>query len=115
MNDIEIGNRYKELRESVKFTREQMAAYLGVDENYVKECEEGNRLYSFIELEKFSNLVGCSIEDVESEKEIEKSLISCLSEEQRNDEELVNAVASVNRIIQNLTQMEELLQKNNKE
>lgn len=92
-----------------------MAAYLKVDENYVKECENGKSLYSFVELEKFSNLLGCSIDDVESNKEIEKSLISCLSDEQRNDEELVNAVvASVNRIIQNLTEMEELLQKNTK-
>ncbi|MDI6706800.1 MAG: helix-turn-helix transcriptional regulator, partial [Bacillota bacterium] len=57
-----VGKKFKVLREQCRFTQEQLAQYLNVDQSYISKCEKNERQFSVDILEKAGNLFGCSLE-----------------------------------------------------
>ena len=64
-----IGERIKLQREKNKMSREQLAALLNVDCDYVVNLEDNNKEPSFEDLPKLANLLKCSIDYLISGKE----------------------------------------------
>ena len=108
MNDIEFGKRLKNIRKSVGISQQQMATYLGVTQSFVSNCEKGKRQFSVDALEKIGNLYGYTLQDLESDKELKPQLLFAFPVNLLCDTD-IQAIASVNKIFLNMTEMASLL------
>ena len=109
MNDIEFGERLKNIRKSVGISQRQIAAYLGVTQSYVSKCEKGKKQFSVDALEKIGNLYGYTLQDLESDKELKPQLLFAFPANSLCDTDIA-AIASINKIFMNMTEMNSLLE-----
>jgi len=65
----EIGNRLKKLREDSNYSLEQLANYLGINQELLSKIENGNRNLNLNLLDKICSLYNCSHEYVLEESD----------------------------------------------
>lgn len=56
-----IGGQIKALREKIGFSHSQIADFLDLDQSYISNIENGERIISVDLLEKIASLLGCNI------------------------------------------------------
>ncbi len=103
-----IGRRFGQLRAKSRLTQNQLANYLGVDQSLISRYEKGERPLSSVQLESLANLFGCSVKTLVSEETPMEPLCFAFRASEVKDEDLEN-IAVVNKIINNLREMERLL------
>ena len=113
MNDIEFGKRLENIRDSIGISQLQMATYLGVSQSFVSKCEKGERQFSVDALEKICNLYGCTLQNLESDEEIKPQLLFAFRANSLCDTD-IEAIASVNKIIMNMREMNSILEEYDK-
>ena len=111
MKNKEFGKRLESTRTTLGITRTQLAEFIGTDEKYVADCEKGEKNYSSCELNMISNLMGCTVDELESNEELTPRLPLTILDEPVTVEDLVAivAIASINKIFQNQKKMAEML------
>ncbi|WP_297899241.1 helix-turn-helix domain-containing protein [Methanobrevibacter sp.] len=95
-----IGARIKKLREDSKYTQEQIASYLEINQGHLSKIESGDRKLNLKLLDKLCSLYNCSHEYIllkSDEYSIPKVAF-------RNNENFVdlNLIAKMNQLIGNL-------------
>ena len=108
MKNKEFGKRLESTRTTLGITRAQLGEFIGTDENYVADCEKGEKSLSSCELSMISNLMGCTVDELESDEELKPRLPLTILDEPVTVEDLV-AIASINKIFQNQKKMAEML------
>ncbi|MBQ6519925.1 MAG: helix-turn-helix transcriptional regulator [Anaerolineaceae bacterium] len=109
MNDIEFGKRLEQIRDAVGISQLQMASYLGVTQSFISRCEKGERQFSVDALEKICNLYGCTLQELESDKEIKPQFMFAFRANLLCDTD-IEAIASINKIIINMEEMTTILE-----
>ena len=95
------------LRKKYGLTQVQVANYLDVDPDMVSKLENGNTPTSAEIVDKLSALYSCSLEC--SQKSIEEESVFLSLDGVNKSREDLEAIASVNRIAMNLSEMKNLL------
>lgn len=111
MLNANICKRIKELRERANLRQSQVAAYLGVDQSYLSKIESGERAISVEQLEKLTELYGCSLEAFENPKIAVQPIQFALRVKEITVEDM-NIIAVVNHIAANSLYMARLLEEN---
>ena len=96
----EIGIRLKKLREDSKYTQEQIANYLGINQGQLSKIENGTRNLNLNLLDKICSLYNCSHEYILLESD-EYSIPKIAFRINGNSVDL-NVVAKMNQIVNNL-------------
>src|ERR1700677_1161803 len=108
----ELGRRLRCVRESRRYTQEDIAGVLGISRSAVVQMEAGNRSIDSIELMKLSKEFGFDPADVFSEEfHEERSPVFALfrkNSELANDKELTNAVSQWSGLCRQFTTLEKL-------
>lgn len=108
MNNFNIGERIKELREQAKLRQNQVAAYLGVDQSYLSKIESGERCISVDQLERLAELYGCNLDAFNDPSLLVKPIqISLRARELTVDD--MNIIATINHIASNSKYMAKML------
>ncbi len=103
-----VGKQLEGLRTKSKLTQQQVANYLGIDQSLVSRYEKGERPLSSVQLESLANLFGCSVTALVSEERSMEPLRFAFRASEVKDEDL-ESIAAINKIINNLRDMERLL------
>lgn len=109
MTGILIGHKVKALREKAGLNQMQIAQFLGVDQSNISKCEKGERQFQMNHLERLSNLFGISLGELMDEEMSVTPLQIAFRADGLEIEDL-NAIADIQKIALNLTQMRALLQ-----
>jgi transcriptional regulator with XRE-family HTH domain len=104
---IIIGKNVKVLREKAKLTQEQLADYLGVDQNFVSFCENGERNFSTETIEKVSELFGCP-SNLLLQEEILTDTFDFAFHTLDGQQMDLKTIVAINRITLNLLEMQRL-------
>lgn len=107
-NLIILGNNLKNLRENANLTQKHIADYLKIDQSLISKFEKGERSISSDMLNELANLYCCPITKLLEEKEIVPEFKIAFRTQTINTDDLF-ALAQINRIALNLTQMNKLL------
>lgn len=105
-----IGMKVKQLRVKAGMNQAQIAAFLGVERGIVSKCEKGKQPFSVDQLEKIGNLFDVNVADLMSGDDPLETPGKALRMGQMGMADLV-AIAEINRIALNLSQMRQLSKK----
>jgi len=100
-----IGERIKELRESIGLTQNHVAEYLGVDQSLISKFESGERAISSDMLDALSTLFCCPLDSIIAPQRGVTS-IGFAFRTNRLDKEDLLALAIVHKIVLNQMQMD---------
>lgn len=114
MTTIPIGQKIKRLRESAGLNQEQIAQFLEVDQSMISKCEKGERQFQIDQLERLGSLFGVSLNDLMNAAAPAAPLQIAFRADGLQVEDL-NAIAGIQKIALNLSQMRALLQENVRE
>ena len=95
------------LRERANLTREKLAEYLGMDQNLFNKCENGERNFSTVMLERISELFGCPINMMLGNEIPTETFDYAFHSIHAQDMDL-ETIAAINRITLNLLEMQRL-------
>jgi len=109
MTRISIGQKIKELREKAGLNQMQIAQFLGVDQSNISKCEKGERQFQVDHLERLGNLFGVPLADLMNDEVSVAPLQIAFRADGMQVEDL-NAIADIQKIALNLSQMRTLLQ-----
>ena len=104
------GEKLKKLREKNKYTQQQVADYLGLDQSYVAKIESNERPIPLSKLQSLLSLYGCTMMDL-SEGANNSSLPIVLA--YRADHvgvEDLHSIAKIKKLALNMRMMEHLLE-----
>ena len=107
---IEVGERLKKLIADSNYTQEQIADYLGINQEQLSKIENGNRNLNLNLLDKISLLYNCSHEYILLESD-EYDIPKIIFKNMENFVDL-NLVAKMNKIMENLKFLREKIWKN---
>lgn len=62
--NTQLGMRIRALREAKNYTQEEVARMLGLSRQKLARIETGKNDITFIFLQKFSEIVGCSVHEI---------------------------------------------------
>lgn len=100
--------RLKELRKESKITQEQLAKYLNVDQSMITKLENGTRSLNVTMINKICSLFGCSERYLMGEDDAYIPLNFAFRANGIQEEDL-ESIAVVNRIVLNIRYMNEKL------
>lgn len=103
-----IGSIIKDLREKSRFTQNNIAQYLKVDQSLISKFESGERPISADMLEKLATLFGCSI-SIFNETEGEAKPLSFALRAKGMSAEDLETIYVINKIALNSNFMTKLL------
>lgn len=109
---VNVGRNVKALRERVKMTQGVLANYLGVKQELISMCENGDRNFSTVALERLAELFGCSSDSL-LQPEVPVDTFDYAFRMDNSTGVDLEAIAAINRIALNLLEMQRLEQKGN--
>lgn len=104
--NLKIGNNFKVMRESIGFTKRQIAGYLGITVRRL-EAFENDVLLSADVLEKAFILFGCTLSELETGKSRSTFWKFDGVEVSEFSQEVLGAIAAVNQLVLNMKKMKE--------
>jgi len=104
-----IGSKVKKMREVAGINQEQIARFLNIDQSMISKCESGERQFQIDQLEQLCNLFGCSLMDLVNQESDIKPLKFAFRANSIQDKDFV-AIAEVQKIVMNLSEMRYLLE-----
>lgn len=104
-----IGERLKQLRTSTGLSQKNVSDYLEVDQSLVAKYESGTRTISSDVLDALATLFCCPLQTLLSETVIKESISFAFRTNNLTKEDFI-ALATINRIILNQMEMDELLE-----
>ena len=111
MDNTTIGKRLKSARESLGFTQEQVARYIGTSREAISYIETGARPVNTLMLQKIADLYGYKlsyfVEEVIKEEKPYVATAFRIRDIGDNDLEIL---AQVNRVVMNLDNLYRLLE-----
>jgi transcriptional regulator with XRE-family HTH domain len=111
--NLEIGRKIRTLRESIKFSELQVAEFLGIDQEYLRKLESDEVKISSEQLREICDLFGCSDSDIVNKNKI-PSPISYKYLPGTEDSLNPETRATINRLVLNLKEMQEIVEKGSK-
>ncbi|MCB9498611.1 MAG: helix-turn-helix transcriptional regulator [Bacillales bacterium] len=111
MDEI-IRNNFKQLRNKIGVTQEQMADFLGLEQSSICKFENGERSISVSNLEKACDLFGVEVESI---YEIGISIKSLSPSFRKTDVSLnsLKDISEINKLALNIIEMDKILDENN--
>lgn len=109
MTRILIGQKVKQLREKAGLNQVQIAQFLDVDQSMISKCEKGERQFQVDQLERLGSLFGVSLNDLMNQ-EIPLAHVQIAFRASGIQIEDLNAIADIQKIALNLSQMRTLLE-----
>ena len=109
---VQVGTRLNNLRKKNRLTKEQVAAYLNVDQSLVSKIEDGQRTASSVILTKLAVLFCCTVAELVSEKDYKPMFNMVFLVNELADKDLKNMVF-INKIVMNQMQMDKMLERIN--
>lgn len=111
MDNATIGKRLRSVRDSLGFTQEQVAKYLGTSREAISYIETGTRPVSTLMLQKMADLYGYKFshfvdETMEEEASPYVSMVFRIGDFNDND---LQVIAQIKRIAMNLDSLYSLL------
>ena len=104
---INIGARFKKIREKAGYTREQTAAFLNIDSKVLTDFEAGHTCLNASMLESASRLFGCETCTFLSESEYQPFMDASQAKELSPED--LDAISKVQQIAVNLQQINRIL------
>ncbi len=109
MDNVSIGQRLKEYRESAGLRQGQIAAYLDIDQSMISKIESGERGMTTEQLHSLTGLFGCDEKEFLSGGSEIKPLKIALRAREISDDDL-KVIATINHIAANSCEMAKLLE-----
>lgn len=109
MNHNIVGENIRHLRELARFTQDNLASFLDVDQSLISKIEKGERCLSSDMLEKIATLFGVSPEQIENESTIDPRLSFSFRGNELTASEM-KAISAINKIALNSEFMRALLE-----
>lgn len=104
-----IGRKLASARKKAKINQDVLAQYLGIDQSLVSKYESGERPITMDALDKLADLFRCSLDYFLFEKKEETLLENIATRGSSIDGESLKSLVKVNRILNNLQEMEQML------
>ena len=102
-----IGSRIRVLRDKTGLTQKHIANFIGVDQSLISKFEAGERAISTDMIDKLSALFCCPVSELVSEINETSAYGIAFRANDLDDADLF-ALASINKIVLNQMQMDEL-------
>lgn len=104
-----IGNNLKDYRQSLGYTQDGLAKYLGVDRSLISHYENGTREISLVHLSKLGDLFGIETDDLLVDNCSEKNANLAFSFRSHGmAEEDLSSIAEFQKIVKNYIQIVKL-------
>ena len=111
-NDTMIAQTLKLLRETNRYTQDNVADYLGIKRSTYSNYETGDREAPLAVLEKLACLYGCELYDLEtSETAVLQGLIACSFRVDSLSVEDMRQVASFKQLVMNYLKMKKIAER----
>jgi len=107
MTNKDFGEHLCQLRKSFGITQAKVADFLGVDQSLISKVEKGERSLEMSNIEKLASLYCKSLEEILYPTEIDNKYKLAFRTKGLNENDLAS-LATVNRIILNHKQLEDL-------
>lgn len=108
MDTSKIGTKIKILCEKTGLSKECFAIYLGLDQTQIAKFEEGEFRLNVNQLEKVCDLFSCSFRDLINHKSDNLEQDYTFNFSMRTTDDLLG-IAAINKIAQNLKEMNAIL------
>lgn len=105
-----VGNNLRLIRETNKYTQEQVSNYLEINRSTYSNYETGEREIPMDLLEKLSNLMGCELSlFFEENDEIRDKMLTCAFRIDSLSSDDMNVIAKFKSIVMNYLKMDQLI------
>lgn len=100
MTLIEMGSRFKDVRQRSGYTQEQMAKFLELDRTMITKFEKGERALGIADLERACGLFGCSLKVLRGLENYQPMAVAYRAKDMTIED--MEAVRKVQKIILNM-------------